>query len=48
MAESVRPRVEMDGDDIIVSMPGTQFRVIRPSAYIVMCYSPLVGRISIN
>jgi hypothetical protein len=35
MAESVRLRVELDGDDIIVSMPGTQFRVIyqrQPSA----------------
>jgi hypothetical protein len=28
MAESIRLRVEVDGDDIIVLMPGTQFRVI--------------------
>jgi hypothetical protein len=28
MAESIRLRVEVDGDDIIVLMPGTQCRVI--------------------
>jgi hypothetical protein len=27
MAESVRLRVEVDGEDIVVLMPGTQFRV---------------------
>jgi hypothetical protein len=26
MAESVRLRVEVEGDDIVVLMPGTQFR----------------------
>ena len=27
MAESIRLRVEVDGEDIVVTMPGTQFRV---------------------
>jgi hypothetical protein len=27
-AETIRPRVEVEGDDIIVTLPGTTFRVI--------------------
>jgi hypothetical protein len=35
MAETIRPRVEVEDDGIIVTLPGTSFRVIykKPSQY---------------
>jgi hypothetical protein len=33
MAETIRPRVEVEDDGIIVSLPGTSFRVIYRKPY---------------